>query len=84
MILLSDEELHKIVKPRNTKRRTVADILWLPMIDTRDISDAGARVLTTPGHEHKTYNLTGVSAITLHDIATALSTALSKPIKYPA
>jgi uncharacterized protein YbjT (DUF2867 family) len=54
----------------------------LPMIDARDISDAAARVLTTPGHEKKTYTLTGPRAVSLHNVATALTTALNKPVKY--
>jgi uncharacterized protein YbjT (DUF2867 family) len=54
----------------------------LPMIDVRDISEAAARVLTTPGHEQKTYTLTGPRAVSIHDAATALSRALNKPVKY--
>jgi len=53
-----------------------------PMIDARDISEAAAHVLTTPGHEDKTYTLTGPKAITMHDAASALRKALGKPVKY--
>jgi len=54
----------------------------LPMIDTRDISQAAARVLTTGGHKNKTYTLTGPEAITLHDAANALGKALCRPVRY--
>ena len=52
------------------------------MIDVRDIAEAGAKVLTSEGHEGKTYELTGPVAISMHDVAAALSKALDKPVKY--
>ena len=52
------------------------------MIDIRDIAEAAAKVLTSEGHEGKTYELTGPAAISIHDVAAALSKALGKPIRY--
>ncbi len=52
------------------------------MIDCRDIAEAAAKVLTSEGHEGKTYELTGPAAISMHDVAAALSNALDKPVKY--
>ena len=54
----------------------------LGMIDVRDIADVAAKVLTEPGHEGKTYGLTGPASISYHDIAAGLSKALGKEIKY--
>jgi uncharacterized protein YbjT (DUF2867 family) len=52
------------------------------MIDTRDISDFAARVLSTPGHEGKTYVLTGPASINIHQVAAAIGAAVGKPVKY--
>jgi uncharacterized protein YbjT (DUF2867 family) len=54
----------------------------LGIIDARDISDFAAHVLTTPGHEGRTYTLTGPASVSLHDVAAALSEALGKPVSY--
>lgn len=51
-------------------------------VDTRDISDFAAHVLTTPGHEGKTYTLTGPASINMHQVAAAFGAALGKPVKY--
>lgn len=52
------------------------------IIDSRDISDFAAHVLTHSGHEGKTYTLTGPASITIHDVASALGQAIGKPVKY--
>lgn len=52
------------------------------IIDARDISDFAAHVLTRPGHEGKTYTLTGPESISVHQLAAAIGTALGKPVKY--
>ncbi len=52
------------------------------IIDIRDIADVAAKVLTEPGHEGKTYGLTGPASISYHDIAAGLSKALGKEVKY--
>jgi uncharacterized protein YbjT (DUF2867 family) len=54
----------------------------LPMIDVRDIGEFFARVLTSDGHDGKTYTITGPAAITLHDAAASLTRALGKPVTY--
>ena len=52
------------------------------MIDVRDIGDAAAKVLTTAGHEGKTYELTGPASISFHDVAATLSRVLGKEVIY--
>ena len=52
------------------------------MIDVRDIVDVAARVLTTDGHAGQTYILTGPQAVSLQEVAGALSAALGKPVTY--
>ena len=52
------------------------------MIDARDVAEVAAKVLTSAGHEGNSYELTGPAAISMHDVAAALSKALGKPVKY--
>jgi uncharacterized protein YbjT (DUF2867 family) len=52
------------------------------MIDARDIVDAALGVLTTYGHEGKSYILTGPAAISMHDAAREFSTVLGKSVTY--
>ena len=52
------------------------------VIDTRDIVDIAATVLTSGGHEGQSYVLTGPEALSMTDVAAKLSTALSKEVKY--
>src|SRR6266576_110269 len=61
----------------------------LPMADARiasidigDIADVAADVMTGSGHEGKTYPITGPDALTMTEVATELSTATGKPIRY--
>jgi len=54
------------------------------IIDCRDISDFAAHVLTHPGHEGKTYTLTGPASVNMHQVAAAIGTAIGKPVKYVA
>jgi uncharacterized protein YbjT (DUF2867 family) len=63
--------------------------MFLPMedvkiasIDVGDIAEIAARVLTGPGHEGKTYPLTGPEALTMTEVAAKLSAATGKPIRY--
>jgi uncharacterized protein YbjT (DUF2867 family) len=63
--------------------------IFLPMedakiasIDVGDIAEIAARVLTSPGHEGKTYPLTGPQALTMTEVAEQLSAAIGKPIRY--
>ena len=52
------------------------------MVDVRDIADVVSIVLTSDGHEGKTYTLTGPTSISLNDVAEALANQLGKPIAY--
>ena len=52
------------------------------IIDSRDISDFAAHVLTHKGHEGKTYTLTGPASISVHDMAKAIGEAVGKEVKY--
>jgi len=54
----------------------------LATIDVRDIVDVSAEVLTTPGHEDKTYILTGPQPVSFNEVAAAFSKALGKEVKY--
>lgn len=51
-------------------------------IDTRDIADAAAAVLTSNDHDNETYTLTGPRAITHSEIADALSAATGSSIAF--
>jgi uncharacterized protein YbjT (DUF2867 family) len=52
------------------------------MIDSRDVGFFAAHVLTTGGHEGKTYTLTGPESIDMNAVASQLGAALGKPVKY--
>jgi uncharacterized protein YbjT (DUF2867 family) len=54
----------------------------LGMIDARDIGEVAAKVLTEEGHEGKVYTLTGPAAISMYDVAQALSEVLGKEVSY--
>ncbi|MBE1578874.1 SDR family oxidoreductase [Amycolatopsis roodepoortensis] len=51
-------------------------------IDTRDIADAAAAVLTGTGHAGRTYTLTGPRAVTHAQIAQALSEAMGRTVTF--
>jgi uncharacterized protein YbjT (DUF2867 family) len=51
-------------------------------VDVRDIAAVAVKALTTPGHENKTYDLTGPEALTHEQVAQKLSAAAGKQIKY--
>lgn len=52
------------------------------MVDTRDIARVAAAALTGPGHEGKTYNLTGPEALSHQDLAGKLSEALGRAVEF--
>lgn len=54
----------------------------LGIIDSRDISDFAGHVLTHPGHEGKTYTLTGPASLNMRAVAAALGKGLGKSVKY--
>lgn len=51
-------------------------------VDIRDIAAVAAVALTEPGHEHRTYTLTGPAALTHAEIAAALGTALRREVAF--
>jgi uncharacterized protein YbjT (DUF2867 family) len=53
-------------------------------IDIRDIAEVAARVLTTPGHEGKTYTLTGPQALSAEEMAAQLAGAIGERKRYVA
>ena len=74
---------------RQVPNITAKGAMFLPMEDARiasidvgDIAEIAARVLTSSGHEGKTYPLTGPEALTMTEVAAKLSTATGKTIRY--
>ena len=64
-------------------------VFYLPLkdasqstVDIRDISAVAARVLTTFGHEGKTYVITGPETLTYQQVAEKLSSLLDRKIQY--
>lgn len=51
-------------------------------IDIRDIAEVAAAVLTSTGHDGKVYQLTGPEALSMGNVASKLSAALDREIKY--
>ncbi|PSK99984.1 uncharacterized protein YbjT (DUF2867 family) [Murinocardiopsis flavida] len=51
-------------------------------VDTRDIADAAAAVLTGAGHTGRTYTLTGPRAVSHDEIAQALSAAIGHGVTF--
>jgi uncharacterized protein YbjT (DUF2867 family) len=54
----------------------------LVMIDMRDVIETATKVLTTEGHAGQTYVLTGPAQYSFHDVASGLSKALGKEVRY--
>jgi uncharacterized protein YbjT (DUF2867 family) len=74
---------------RQVPNITAKGAMFLPMeeariasIDVGDIAEIAARVLTSSGHEGKTYPLTGPEALTMTEVAEKLSAATGKTIRY--
>jgi len=51
-------------------------------VDTRNIARVAAEVLTSDGHQEKTYTLTGPAALGIADVARILSEAAGREFKY--
>jgi len=51
-------------------------------IDARDIAAVAAKALLEPGHEGKTYTLTGAELLSRAEVAQALSKELGRPVAY--
>ncbi len=54
----------------------------LGMVDVRDVADVALKILTSEGHESKSYVLTGPVSISFHDVADGLSRATGKKVTY--
>src|SRR6202166_628514 len=74
---------------RQVPNITAKGAMFLPMEDARiasidvgDIAEIAAIVLTSAGHEGKTYPLTGPQALTMTEVAEKLSAATGKTIRY--
>lgn len=74
-----------------THRQDVAerDEIFVPagrgrtsFVDTRDIAEVAAKVLTEPGHENRAYELTGSEALCYDEVAGILSSVLGREIRY--
>ena len=52
------------------------------MVDLRDVAAVAVKALTEPGHENKTYTITGSEALSYTDVAEKLSTASGLKIRY--
>ncbi len=52
------------------------------VVDVRDIADAAVAALTVPGHEGRTYELTGPQALTHAEMASTVSEALGRPVRF--
>lgn len=51
-------------------------------VDVRDVAAVAAHVLLTDGHDEAGYELTGPQALTVADVAEALSRATGRPVRY--
>ena len=51
-------------------------------IDARDIAAVAAKALLEPGHEGKTYLLTGPVVLSYAEVAEKISAAIGKPVRY--
>jgi uncharacterized protein YbjT (DUF2867 family) len=54
----------------------------LAAVDTRDIAAVAVAVLTEPGHENKTYEITGSEGISNDELAAAISQVSHRPVTY--
>jgi NAD(P)H dehydrogenase (quinone) len=54
----------------------------VPFALRREMGEAAANVLTQPGHENKTYVITGSELYSYHDVATVLSDLSGKAVTY--
>ncbi len=54
----------------------------IPYVDLRDVAEVAVAVLTAPGHEGRTYELTGPEALSCAAIADRFSVALERPVRF--
>lgn len=86
---------YTILRPNNFMQNFIVNypaaggVYYLPLgdgkisyIDVRDIAAVAATVLTATGHEGKAYTLTGGEAISVSEVAQAISAATGKTFSY--
>lgn len=54
----------------------------IPFVDTRDIAEVAAEVLTTPGYGGHTYTLTGAEALTFAEATEILGQAIGRDLEW--
>ena len=54
------------------------------MIDSRDVGEVAAVVLTGEGHAGQAYRLTGPAMMDFHEVAARMGTVLERPVSYVA
>jgi uncharacterized protein YbjT (DUF2867 family) len=54
------------------------------LIDPRDIAAVAVKALTTPGHDGKTYVLTGPELLSYAEMTAKASAVLDRPLRYVA
>jgi uncharacterized protein YbjT (DUF2867 family) len=54
----------------------------LAPVDIADIAKAAYQIVTTPGHQNKTYTMTGPEALTMTELATRIEAAVGKSVRY--
>lgn len=54
----------------------------ISMVDVRDVAEVAARTLTEPGHEGRSYVLSGPTAPTYHQLAQLLTSLTGRPVAY--
>jgi uncharacterized protein YbjT (DUF2867 family) len=59
------------------------DITLAP-VDIEDIARVALQLLTTGGHEGRSYEMTGPEALTMTDVAATMSEAIGRPVRYVA
>lgn len=71
------------IKTQGRIYQTAADAR-ISFIDARDIAAAAVVVLTTAGHDHSAYELSGPTSLSYHQTARILSDVLERQIEYVA
>ena len=69
------------IKAQGTVYQSLGDAR-MAIIDTRDIGDVAVAVLTSAGHEGKTYELTGPEALTYSEAAEKIGAATGRAVRY--
>lgn len=54
----------------------------IPFVDARDVAEAAFEVLKDDGHEDKSYTITGPVAVSMPEVAHALSEATGHPVEF--